>query len=42
MGLLKTVDRFGQRIVVGDADADNRGFYSCLCQSLRVFYGGWI
>jgi hypothetical protein len=40
MGLLKTIDRFGQRIVVGDADAANRGFYSCPASRSEYFMVG--
>ena len=37
LGLLKPVDRLGQRIVVAVANAANRGFDPCLGQTLGVF-----
>lgn len=36
LGLVKTVDSFGQCIVVGVADAANGEFYPDLCQSLKI------
>ena len=37
LGLVKPVDRLGQRIVVAVANAADRGFDPCLGQTLGVF-----
>ena len=39
LGLVKTVDGFGEGIVIGISDAADRGLYACFSQALSVLNG---
>jgi len=39
LGFVKAVDRFGERVVIGIANATDGRLDACLCQSLRIANG---